>query len=310
MSVKVITGEETMSVNYLWEVGNLNRLKLGTREIKSPVFEVSEGGSENKWHFLLSFTGDCLLIDLNFRSSCKRGIQYSYYVRDSEDKVGDKDKFECVHKGWGSGEFITRQGSVVMNKFFGSLVIFCQVVLKLNVDRDDELVVPRCQLIDELNFLFGIKNNEVAGKVKDNSQIEFFRDGKKFGAEIDDKKNSENVEIELSADLHDKDIDLPEKYSKIDSLKAMCQDFIYENIHMYDIIDVFTVAETSNAGVLKSYAIEFIDKNIDQVLDVTSFEEIQIKNPRLAVTLLRGAADKVNEFEKNLNTFKKFLHVH
>lgn len=309
MSIKVITDDETMSVNYLWEVGNLNRLKLGTREIKSPVFEVSEGGNENKWYFLLSFNGDCLLIDLNFRSSCKRGIQYSYYVRDSEDKVGDKDKFECVHKGWGSGDFITRQGSVVMNKFFGSLVIFCQVICKLNVNREDELVLPRCQLIDELNFLFGIKNNEVAGEVKDNSQIEFFH-GKNLGAEIDDKKNSENVEIELSEDLHDKDIDLPQKYLKIDSLRVMCQDFIYKNIHMYDIIDVFTVAETSNAGVLKAYAIEFIDKNIDQVLDTTSLEEIQIKNPRLAVTLLRKAADKVNEFGKKLNTFKKFLPVH
>lgn len=289
MAIRIITGEETICVNYWWE------LEAECEEIKSPVFEVTDNETrESKWKFSLRSEEDKLLIDFDFSSASASVIQYSFYVCDGEKK---EEKLS-VHRGWGSGDLIRRQCLLVRNNFWDKLRIFSEIICKFNVGKD-EPDIPECQLIDELNILFDLKSR------KEKNPLMELNWGKLFleyvGNNSGDMKMSGDFTCNGEEVLHSSD--------NLEVNLSECEDSICTQNNIDKPLEIFTLAENSGLRAVEVYTVGFIENNIDHILAQLSLEDLEADNPKLAVTLLRVALNKIDEFQRRLQSLKSFLHL-
>lgn len=78
-------------------------------------------------------------------------------------------------------------------------------------------------------------------------------------------------------------------FFQLDRLKAICEQFWYHNISVSNAASVLQVADHCNAKQLKDFALEFIFKNIREVVQTQAFKEL---DPSLVSAILIASVER------------------
>lgn len=93
-------------------------------------------------------------------------------------------------------------------------------------------------------------------------------------------------------DLHDCNdyldelLEAADKYG-LDRLKALCEEALYENLNIENSANMLVTADSCNACQLKIAVLNFMKKNISDVLESDGYESLTREHPKLGCEILR-----------------------
>lgn len=89
-----------------------------------------------------------------------------------------------------------------------------------------------------------------------------------------------------------------DKYA-IPYLQKFCERYMLKSLNCGSALDVLEIAEICSCRVLKESALDFIVRNLEEIVFSSGFEAFALKNPHLSVQITRASLMNARENKPN-----------